>query len=286
MADAPHTPDFRSCPRRSQAPPALGAAAGLAHPDRRRAGRRLARGEAILERGPTITISFKTGEGLEAGKTKIKYRDVDIGLVKRSRSPTTASGSSPPREFAKERRQLLVEDTPVLGRAAADHRERGVRARHAVLGPATSSWIPARQRSRGTTSSLSRCRRSSPMTSPGASSCCAPRTSVRMTWAPLYFRRVLVGEVVARELDKDGKGVSLKIFVRAPYDQYVTTNTRFWNASGVDVSLDATGIRVQTESLVSILIGGIAFQTPPDAGVAPAADASSLSTLRRRARRR
>ena len=59
--------------------------------------------------------------------------------------------------------------------------------------------------------------------------------------------------------------MTIRIFVHAPYDQYVTANTRFWNASGVDVSLDAAGFRVQTESLVSILIGGIAFQTPPTA---------------------
>ena len=103
---------------------------------------------------------------------------------------------------------------------------------------------------------------------------------------PVYFRRLQVGEVIARELDKDGKGVSIRIFVRAPYDQYVTANTRFWNASGVDVSLDATGVRVQTESLVSILIGGIAFQTPPDGGVAPAADANAVFKLSARARRR
>ena len=73
--------------------------------------------------------------------------------------------------------------------------------------------------------------------------------------------------------------MSIKIFVHAPYDQYVTANTRFWNASGIDVSLDATGMRVQTESLVSILIGGIAFQAPPDGGVAPAADANAVFNL-------
>jgi len=55
--------------------------------------------------------------------------------------------------------------------------------------------------------------------------------------------------------------VTFKIFVTTPYDQYVNADTRFWNASGIDVSLDATGIKVDTQSIVSILIGGIAFET-------------------------
>ena len=57
----------------------------------------------------------------------------------------------------------------------------------------------------------------------------------------------------------------MHVFVNAPYDQYVTNDTRFWHASGVDVTLDTSGVKVNTESLVSILIGGLAFQDPPDA---------------------
>lgn len=71
----------------------------------------------------------------------------------------------------------------------------------------------------------------------------------------------------------------MKIFVRAPYDQYVTTNTRFWNVSGINVSLGAGGLQVRTESLLSLLIGGIAFQAPPNQPVAPAADPRAFFTL-------
>ena len=37
--------------------------------------------KAWSETGPIITISFKTAEGLEAGKTKIKYKNVEIGQI-------------------------------------------------------------------------------------------------------------------------------------------------------------------------------------------------------------
>ena len=82
---------------------------------------------------------------------------------------------------------------------------------------------------------------------------------------PIFFRRLQVGEVASYTLDKDGKFLTVKIFVQAPYDQYVNPNTRFWQASGVDVSLTASGLSVQTQSLLSILIGGIAFETPATA---------------------
>jgi paraquat-inducible protein B len=57
----------------------------------------------------------------------------------------------------------------------------------------------------------------------------------------------------------DGSSVTFKVFIRAPYPEFVRKNTRFWNASGIDVKLDAQGIQVNTESFVSILVGGLAF---------------------------
>jgi paraquat-inducible protein B len=97
--------------------------------------------------------------------------------------------------------------------------------------------------------------------------------------SPIFFRRMQVGEVIAYELDKDGKGVTLKVFIRAPYDQYVKGNSLFWHASGVDFALDANGVRVTTESMISILLGGVAFQTPDDTAEAKPAAASSIFTL-------
>src|SRR5207244_4336835 len=77
--------------------------------------------------------------------------------------------------------------------------------------------------------------------------------------SPIYFRRVRVGQVASAELDPDGKGVRFRVFVNAPYDRYVTRGARFWNASGIDFSADSSGFHLQTESLASVAIGGIAF---------------------------
>jgi paraquat-inducible protein B len=80
--------------------------------------------------------------------------------------------------------------------------------------------------------------------------------------SPVYFRRISVGRVVAYRLEPSGAAVDVDVFVDAPNDRFVTRNTRFWNASGVDVSVTGAGVKMRTESLVSLLIGGVAFDTP------------------------
>jgi paraquat-inducible protein B len=97
--------------------------------------------------------------------------------------------------------------------------------------------------------------------------------------SPIYFRRLQVGQVVAYDLSSDGTAMNIKIFVNAPYDKYVNADTRFWNASGIDVSVGAGGVDVRTQSLVAVLAGGIAFDTPSIAAKAKPAAANTVFTL-------
>jgi paraquat-inducible protein B len=96
--------------------------------------------------------------------------------------------------------------------------------------------------------------------------------------SPVYYRQIKVGQVVAYELEKDGTVVNIKIFIQAPHDQEVRQNTRFWNASGLDVSVDASGIKVNTESFVTMMVGGIAFDTPTN--LEPGSPAQENQTFR------
>jgi paraquat-inducible protein B len=95
----------------------------------------------------------------------------------------------------------------------------------------------------------------------------------------VYFRQIQVGQVVAYEMQKDGQAIDIKIFIHAPHHESVRKNTRFWNAGGLDVSVDATGIKVNTESFVTIMIGGIAFETPMDPEPGPAAKEGEIFQL-------
>ena len=82
--------------------------------------------------------------------------------------------------------------------------------------------------------------------------------------APIYFRQIQVGEVVSYELAEDTKTVNFRIFINEPHDSKVRENSRFWNASGIDVNLSAAGFNVEMESIVSLVSGGLAFEVPPD----------------------
>jgi paraquat-inducible protein B len=88
----------------------------------------------------------------------------------------------------------------------------------------------------------------------------------------VYYRHIPAGQVVAYSLDRGGDSVTIKVFINSPYDSFVTPQTRFWQASGIDMSIDAEGIKLHTESLATILDGGVAFQ-PVAASATAAAQA-------------
>jgi paraquat-inducible protein B len=73
--------------------------------------------------------------------------------------------------------------------------------------------------------------------------------------SPVYYRKIPVGQVVTYALNPEGKGVDIDLFIHAPNDAFVTENTRFWNASGIDINVGANGFAVKTESL-STHVGG------------------------------
>jgi paraquat-inducible protein B len=97
--------------------------------------------------------------------------------------------------------------------------------------------------------------------------------------SPVYYRSLNIGQVMGYALAADGKSVDIEVFVYAPYDRYVTSTSRFWNASGIDVSAGAEGVKIQTESLIAILAGGVAFDTPDYLGAGEPAPANAQFTL-------
>lgn len=225
--------------------------------------------KGIMEKGPTITITFKTAEGLEAGKTKVKYKNVDIGEVKQTSLTQDLRGVVATVELVKEAEAYLVEDTNfwVVRPRIAGGQVTGLGTLFA------GSYI-------GIDIGKSEAKRSdfiglevAPIVTgdmPGRQFILHAETLGSLQiGSPVYYRQEDVGNVVAHDLKEDGQGVTFRIFVKTPYDQYVNENTRFWNASGIDVSLDASGVQIDTQSLASILIGGVAFETlagsPPGA---------------------
>ena len=218
--------------------------------------------KAIADRGPTITVSFNSGDGLVAGKTLVKFKDVNIGLVKtvilsedHQQVLATIALDKDATDFArKDTRFWIVRpritatgisglstllDGPFIAADLGKSDDKNDKFTALEIPPILTGDTPGRQ-------FILR----------------SPTLGSHGIGTPVYFRRLNVGQVVAYDLDKDGQNISIRIFINAPYDQYVTNDTRFWNASGIDVNLNASGINVQTESLAAMIVGGIAFESP------------------------
>ena len=218
--------------------------------------------KALTEKGPEITISFKTAEGLEAGKTKIKYKDVDIGIVDTIRLSDDLSHVILSANLVRAAERYLTEHTRfwvVRARLTAseisgistlfagayiaiDPGKEGLLQKHFAgleRPPVVTADLPGRH-------FLLK----------------AEKLGSLDIGSPVYYRQIRVGQVADYDLDDDGRHVTLKIFINDPHHKLVSKNSRFWNASGMDVSLDAGGIKVDTQSFVSMMIGGIAFSAP------------------------
>jgi paraquat-inducible protein B len=232
--------------------------------------------KSILDKGPTVTITFKTAEGLEAGKTKVKYKNVEIGEVRTIVLSKDHSQVIVTVEFEKHAEDFLVEDTRMWV-----VRPRVGGGQVSGLGTLFSGAYIGLDIGRSTTSK----REFTGLEVPPVVTGDDPGRQFILRSDDLgsvdvgtgvFYRHAQVGRVVAHELDRDGKAVTIKVFVEAPHDQYVHANTRFWDASGLDLTFDASGVKVDTQSFLSIMAGGIAFESPVDSGSLPEADPDTV----------
>lgn len=233
--------------------------------------------KALLSHGPTIDVSFRTAEGLVAGKTTVRYKQVDIGVVRQidlsdDRSHVIAridlrKGAS--NFAAKDSRFWVVRprigtsgvsgiDTLLSGSYIEVDGGKSAEDKFEFTGlevpPVISSDVP------GKVFFLN-----------------ADDLGSLDIGSPIYYRRINVGQITAYKLSDDGKNVELQTFIRAPYDEFVTTDARFWQASGIDVTLNASGFNLDTQSLASIVAGGIAFGIPESSRATTAANHSRFN---------
>lgn len=235
--------------------------------------------KAIRETGPTITIVFKSAEGLVPGKTEIKYKDVTVGKVQSI-------------QLSEDFSQVLV--TAAMSRAVAGHLTQDtlfwvVRARVAVgevsgistllsgayigMSPGTGGKVVQRFEGREKPPAISR----------GAAGRQFNLRSEQLgsldIGSPVYYRQVKVGRVTNVDMAENGDSVRLEIFVEAPYHRQVNRNSRFYNASGLNMDIGADGVRIDTPSLASLLVGGISFFSAADSKPAPPVAENHVFTL-------
>ena len=234
---------------------------------------------SVFLAGPRIEIEFKSADGIEAGKTEVRYKEVVIGKV-------VSVGLRDDRQKVVVLVQLeasaarfAVQDTtfwvvrPRIGAA-------GVSGLGTLLsGAYIGSDAGVSTQSRAVFEGLE----APPFVlrgEPGAVFVLRAQDLGSLdVGSPVYHRRTQVGRVVGYTLDADRDELSLKIFIEAPYQKLVTLSTRFWNASGIDLTLNASGLNVNTQTLASVLAGGLAFESSPDAPRAAPAPENTVFTL-------
>jgi len=215
--------------------------------------------KSISEKGPSITVSFPTAEGLEVDKTKIRYLDVEVGKVTAININTDMKTILVTAQMNSDAAHYLNKNTvfwvvrPQVGLGGISGLGTLLSGAYIEIKPGdgaserhfTGLSIPPllKRNERGTqfileTSELGSMR-------PGT---------------PIHFHGINVGEVINHELSKEADAIRLYIFIHAPYDQFVRKNTRFWLDSGIDLSAGADGFKVRTGPLISLLSGGIAFR--------------------------
>ena len=234
--------------------------------------------QSWLSSGPRVRIEFDHAQGLTAGKTHVSYKDVVVGTVSTVSLSEDRTGVVATVDFTRDARDLLKDDTrfwivhPQIGAAGISGIETLLSGVYIGLDPGTTGRAQTHYKGMN----------DAPMVTRGTAGkrflLKAADIGSLYVGAPLYFHHLKAGRLVSYQMTPD-KSLDIQIFIDAPYDQLVNSATRFWNASGVDLSLTAAGLKVETQALATIVAGGIAFDDPPAAEAAPPAAADSTFFL-------
>ena len=216
---------------------------------------------SLTDKGPLVTITFHTAEGIEADKTRIKYKSLSIGMVEGVKFSQDFARVEVKIRLNKEATHFLKRDTrfwvvrPTLS-------ARGISG----LGTLLSGTYIEVEPGEGAPQSLFVGLESPPMQHGGLAgkriTLLAKQLGSLDRGSPIYYQGIVAGEVLGYEMANDYRNVLVHAFVKAPYDTLLRSHTRFWSGSGIDLTVGADGMRLKTESLQSMLFGGIAFDTP------------------------
>ena len=219
--------------------------------------------KAASEKGPTITIEFQTGQSITAGKTKIRYRNVDIGVVQEVRLKEDLNGVTLTVEMEPGTKKFLSPISRfwvVRARVAAGE----IQGLGTLLSGAYIAFDPQPLKKwQKATKAFVGLEKPPPISSGEAGkqfSLRADRLGSVQVGSPVYYHQIEVGRVTDHVLQENGQ-ILIDVFVFSPHDNRISASTRFWNAGGVDITLDANGLKIDTESMISIMLGGIAFDT-------------------------
>ncbi len=229
--------------------------------------------DTLSRQGPTITITFDAAAGLQAGQSQLKFKDIVLGTVKRLDLSNDHSHVVVTIATTRQAEPLLTDRTvfwvvkPRLFAGNLSGLDTLLSGSYVGMLPGAEAGKPQRTFTGSEDPPVLQAN------VPGHTfSLRANRLGSISVGSPVYFRDLEVGEILGWDIADMARSVTIQAFVRAPYDRYVTSDTKFWNASGVSVKLGGAGVELQLESLRALLLGGIAFTTPDEPGATMSAD--------------
>ena len=236
--------------------------------------------DTLSKEGPTITVTFESAEGLQAGQSQLKFKDIALGTVNTLELSVDHTHVIVTIKTTKQATSLLTDQTSfwvVKPRLFAGN----LSGLSTLLSGAYIAMLPPATGGKSRREFIGR--ENPPVLEanvPGHTFLLkASRLGSISLGSPVFFRDLNVGEVLGWDIADMAEFVTIHAFVRAPFDTYVHDQTRFWNASGLSVKLAGTGVEVQLESLRALLLGGIAFETPQTARPGEASAANHVFPL-------
>ncbi|MFC3606542.1 PqiB family protein [Stutzerimonas tarimensis] len=228
--------------------------------------------QAYAERGIQIQLHFESGEGIEVGKTQVVYKGMSIGAVRDlALDDGPAGGVVATLQMNRETEAYLRENTrfwlvrPSVTLAGISGLETLVSGNYIGVSPGDGE--PARE--------FTALAEEPPLSdrTPGLHlTLKADRLGSLSRGSPVFYKQIQVGQVKQYLLGEDQRTIEVKIVVEPAYASLVRKHTRFWNASGITVDAGLSGLKIRTESLSSIVAGGIAFATPEHRKDSPPTD--------------
>ena len=222
---------------------------------------------AIASRGTLISVKFKDATGITPGETAVKFREITVGKVESVRFTSNLQQVEVNIRVDKDVAQYIDSDASfwiVRPQVTAQ----GISRLDTVL---TGAFIEGYwDDNPGEMSKEFQGLERPPVSrfgQPGTLITLATERSRGMTeGAPVLFRGLPVGQMQNLRLADDDEGVLADVFIPAPYDKLLTTNSIFWDTSGFSVSLGTQGVSLNVNSLASVLQGGAEFATVRSGG--------------------
>jgi paraquat-inducible protein B len=219
--------------------------------------------DTLSKEGPTITLSFETAEGLQAGQSQLKFKEIVLGTVQSL--DLTPDHSRVLVKIATTRQaESLLTDTTIFWVVKPRLFAGNLSGLSTLLSGAFVALLPGETAGKPQRTFVGH--EDPPVLEanvPGHTFLLkASRLGSISIGSPVFYRDLDVGTVLGWDIATMAATVTIHAFVRAPYDTYVHDETRFWDASGFSLKLGGAGVDVQVESLRALLLGGIAFDTP------------------------